>query len=228
MMQAYKSTFLAAAMLTTVACAGIRVETDYDPEATFATRGTYDWLDSAEIAEELEGISPFLERRIRRAVDLTMEFRGYQQELEGDVDFLVSAFVVAPDGYDVSRCPGGQASCRGQRVSIGFGIGHPYPYGFGYPWYGFHRPFSSNPWGYTYAYRIGFGYSWLPMYSRPSGSLPGTLVIDILDPVSGELVWRGWAEGALLRVSPADERQEYLDKIVARILEEFPPTPPSR
>lgn len=213
--------FFAAMVLTSVACAGIRIDSDYDPEATFATRGTYDWIDSAEIADELQQISPFLDRRIRRAVDVTMEYRGYQREVEGDVDYLVTAIVVAPEGYNVSRCPGG--SCGGVRFSVGVGVGHWYPYGFGYPWYGFHRPFGVYPWGYTHAYRVGFGPAWLPLYSSPAANLPGTLVIDIIGPASGELIWRGWAEGALLDMPDTEEQQQFLDKIVAQILEEFPP-----
>ena len=60
------------------------------------------------------------------------------------------------------------------------------------------------------------------MYEQPSDRMPGTLVVDVMDPTSNELIWRGWAEGALLDREVA-RSQEQVDDVVASILEKFPP-----
>jgi hypothetical protein len=52
---------------------------------------------------------------------------------------------------------------------------------------------------------------------------PGTLVIDVLDAASGDVVWQGLAKGALLDMPPAEELDAYMDEIVRRTLEGFPP-----
>lgn len=199
----------------------MRVDADYDPQASFDALRTYDWLDSAEITEELAAISPFLERRIRRAVDQALETRGFAGRAGGEVDFLVTAFVVAPTGSDVARCR--PPSCARPTVTLGVGFGYPYGYGLRYPWDRWRYPYVRYPWGYAYAYRIGFGYTWLPLYERPDGRLPGTLVIDVLDASSRELIWRGWAEGVLAELRGTAEQQGPLNEIVAEILERFPP-----
>jgi hypothetical protein len=53
--------------------------------------------------------------------------------------------------------------------------------------------------------------------------MAGTLVVDILDGESHELLWRGSAEGALLDTRRSDQPQEVIDKIVREVLKEYPP-----
>ncbi len=52
---------------------------------------------------------------------------------------------------------------------------------------------------------------------------PGTLVIDVIDPASGALVWQGLAKGALLDMPSGDELDAYVDQVVRRTLQGFPP-----
>jgi hypothetical protein len=53
--------------------------------------------------------------------------------------------------------------------------------------------------------------------------MAGTLVVDILEGESHEVLWRGSAEGALIDVRRSDQRQETIDKIVREVLKEYPP-----
>jgi hypothetical protein len=111
----------------------------------------------------------------------------------------------------------------GPSLSVWFGP--RYPFGFGRrssPWF-FGGPYWRNPWGYACAYRIGFGYGWLPLYDAPGGRLAGTLVIDILNGETHELLWRGSAEGALIDTRRSDQSQEEIDDIVREVLKRFPP-----
>jgi hypothetical protein len=52
------------------------------------------------------------------------------------------------------------------------------------------------------------------------GFREGTLVIDVVDPATDQMVWRGQASGGL-EDPPISEEQ--LDKIVRRVLDRFPP-----
>jgi hypothetical protein len=210
-----------ACALVLGACAGMRIDTDYDPEVAFGDFRTYAWLDSAEVAEDLAERSPFLERRIRRSVDKVLQERGYAYLPGVDADFHVTAFVVVPDRTGDAQRP--VPRWDAPLVSVHFGVIYPYAYGIGYPWHRYRYPYYRYPWGYASAYRVGFGYMWVPVYERPSGHLPGTVVIDVFDCRTDELVWRGWAEGALTDLRDRDETQAYLDEVVAKVLAEFPP-----
>jgi len=214
---------LAAAVAATGACAGVTYKSDYDPQATFTGLRTYDWLDSADVAEELASISPFLDRRIRRAVDQSMTGIGMVLRPDEEVDVLITAVVITPEGSHVAACSGPLAPCELQAVSVYMSFGYPYGYGFPGPWHWQGYPYRAYPWGYAYSYRIGFGYTWIPLQSQPGGRLPGTLIIDVFDGDSQELIWRGWAEGALAGMTDSDEQQAYVDQVVERILEDFPP-----
>ncbi len=214
---------LAAAVATTGACAGVTYKSDYDPQATLTGLRTYDWLDSADVAEELANISPFLDRRIRRAVDQSMAGIDMVLRPDEEVDVLITAVVITPEGSRVAVCSGPLAPCEVQAVSVYMSYGYPYGYGFPGPWHWGAYPYRAYPWGYAYSYRIGFGYTWIPLQSQPGGRLPGTLIIDVFDGDSQELIWRGWAEGALAGMTDSEEQQAYVDQVVGRVLEDFPP-----
>lgn len=53
--------------------------------------------------------------------------------------------------------------------------------------------------------------------------LEGSLVIDILDAESIELVWRGSAQAELTENATDDERDKRVKEAVAKMLEKFPP-----
>ncbi|WP_116544782.1 DUF4136 domain-containing protein [Pontibacter virosus] len=55
--------------------------------------------------------------------------------------------------------------------------------------------------GYSYAYMAGYRYSYgnaqLPGYRAVDLFKQGTLIVDVIDPKSKQLLWRGWTEGAI-------------------------------
>jgi len=70
---------------------------------------------------------------------------------------------------------------------------------------------------------LGSGYSgWRGGGSSDTGIgfREGTMVVDVVDPRTNTMVWRGQASGGL-EDPPISEEQ--LDKLVARILDRFPP-----
>jgi hypothetical protein len=52
----------------------------------------------------------------------------------------------------------------------------------------------------------------------------GTLVIDIFDNETKQLVWRGTGESKIQEISDPQERQARLDAAVRKIMETFPPS----
>lgn len=222
----------------TVGCASLRVGSDYDRDVSFAARETYDWVDSPEEdAQDVARVNPFIERRLRRAVDDELEFRGYRRVEDGPVDVLVSVSVL-------DAAEAGRAGVRlGFPLMVGFSFGFApafyYPgYGYGYRGY-----LGSSRYGrYGFGRRVAFG-SYRPYFGYPygygsfgpygyygggrTGSLeslaPGTFIIDIIDGDSGELIWRGWANGALSFAPDVDELPDFIGSVVHDIMEEFPP-----
>lgn len=51
----------------------------------------------------------------------------------------------------------------------------------------------------------------------------GTLLIDVIEPKSKQLIWRGSGQARIRRSSTPEQREERIDQAVAQILESFPP-----
>jgi hypothetical protein len=202
-------------------CSPYHVRTDYDDEVSFSEFRTFAWMDSTR-SREGEADNPFLERRVKRAVETVMMERGLTAAEGTQADVLVTAFVVGPSTYDrtASRWMG-----SGCGPSLSVWLAPRYSYGYRRRMSPFFYPSSyyANPWGYACSYRIGYGYGWLPLYGSPGRQMSGTLVVDILDREKHELLWRGTAEGALIDTRRSDQQQETIDKIVREVLKEYPP-----
>ena len=206
----------------TIGCGpSLRVRTDYDPEVSFRSFHVYAWSDSDGVGPDTT-MSPFLERRIRRAVDRSLAELGFEVTVFGNPDFLVTAFVVGPAEQATQWRTWRTAPC-GPVVTFGFGVGYPYGYSVHHHHWNWPTPYFQQPWGYVCSYQVGYGYLWLPVYEQPVERLAGTLMIDVLEPCTKELIWRGSAEGVVFASGQRSPTQEELDQIVGQILEEFPP-----
>ena len=254
-------TSIAVASLTlwVMGCSSVSYSEDFDRDVQVRASGTWAWQPLTEAQQEsLSEISPFLQRRIERAVSQELDGRGFKLVSDGPADYLLSAYALLPDRS--SRPSGSSTLSRFDvrarpplTVSVGFGVGfgHPYrfgsPYGFGgwgagfWPVLSYWNPYSwylGASWGWGRPYFGHRGYGWSPFFGYGMYSLggygpravigsgdrsPGTLVIDVLDAASGNVVWQGLAKGALLDMPPAEELDAYMDEIVRRTLAGFPP-----
>jgi hypothetical protein len=71
---------------------------------------------------------------------------------------------------------------------------------------------------------VGIGTSWVGPSHATTRTVPkGTLVIDVLEPETRKVVWRGWAKDTLTR--SGDPRGEIFEA-VSRILAQFPQASP--
>ena len=182
---------------------------------------TFAWMDSTRRREE-ETDNPFLERRVKRAVESVMTERGLTSTEASNADVLVTAFVMGPSAYDRSGSRWLGNAC-GPSLSVWFAPRSPFGFRQRYsPWF-FPASYWGSPWGYSCSYRIGYGYGWLPLYGSPGRQMAGTLVVDIMDREKHELLWRGSAEGALIDTRRSDQPQEAIDRIVREVLKEYPP-----
>ncbi len=159
-------------------------------------------------------------------------------------------------GSDRGSAPGyplAVAPRSGVNVSVGFG----HPYWFGFPYFGFWTPYFGYPLGFGYWNRFGYRYPFHgfgPYWRHPrfgfypgfgvgyttargvgypaagavSGLGFGTVVVDVTDARTDELVWRGWAEGALQEAPGTNQLTAYIDEVVTKIMKDFPPPNASR
>lgn len=74
---------------------------------------------------------------------------------------------------------------------------------------------TTEPYGYFY------GPYWMRMQTHVYPYREGTLIIDLMDPKTNNLVWRGWATVGLDMITP-EKTEEIVSRIVAKIFRKFP------
>ncbi|WP_165864959.1 DUF4136 domain-containing protein [Rufibacter latericius] len=74
--------------------------------------------------------------------------------------------------------------------------------------------------GYWYGYRYAYTYNRLYNTTTLQDYQQGTLILDVVDAKSNELIWRGSSETAASERSLTDEK---VQQIVSSILAKFPP-----
>ena len=79
----------------------------------------------------------------------------------------------------------------------------------------------------------GYGYGWYGGYGRGTAGVyrdtrveqyeEGTLLLDLIDPESMQLIWRGSATGRIRNDSTPEQREQRVREAVDAILARFPP-----
>ncbi len=220
-MRSFHATLSSFAVVALAGCATLQVETDYDPQVSLTQLSTYDWVDQeAEASGDPAVDSPLLQRHIRDAVESELGRMGYRKVTSETPDFRVAYSVMAEQE---SRIDG----------SYGYGSYGLGPYGFGS--YGYRGPYAYP----RSSYRGSFGFSlyggrYLRPYYGYSGAgyagagrvreyLQGTLVLDIIDVRTEEVIFRGWARKSLHSDPSPEKVRMYVTEAVEEILEDFPP-----
>ena len=74
------------------------------------------------------------------------------------------------------------------------------------------------------AYGMGGGLRWGGLATATSSTISvGTLVLDLYDPATKQLVWTGTATKTLDPSSNQDKNQKNLDKAMQKLLKDYPP-----
>lgn len=205
----FLSVFLVSVLMA--GCASVAVQSDFDESARFDRFETFAWIE-AENTQDVPG--PYredglLDKRILRAVTGQLQTLGYTEKGDGTPDF----YVVYRVGLE-------------EKTRNSYFDGYPYgygSYGFGVPYR--YRGFGHYGFGhYSYGhYGYGYGSGYRGSYGATTTYTEGTLVIDIIDATTDDLVWRGSA------VSPINDMaydRKDIQRAVEKILKEFPPPYP--
>ncbi len=242
-MKTSHATLSSFAVLALAGCATLQVQTDYDPEVSVTQLSTYDWVDQEAYATGVPAVdSPLLKRHIRDAVEGKLGRMGYRKvtsdtpELrgagEGELgriggpevlsdtpDFRIAYSLIAEER---SRVDGSYGYGGYGYGGFGpYGYGGPYGYSgsryrgsFGLSFYGgrYFRPYYGSYYGYP-----GAGYA-----GRVSEYLEGTLVLDITDVRTEQVIFRGWATKSLDSNPSPKQVRKYVTEAVDEILEDFP------
>ncbi len=145
-MKSLHATLSSFAVFALAGCAGLQVETDYDPEVSLTQLSTYDWVDQEVDAyasgdQEADAYatgdpaldSPLLKRHIRDAVEGELGRLGYRKVTSDTPDFRIAYSVTAEESYG----------------------------GYGYGGYGYGGPYGYR--GSSYRGSFGFSLVWWPI-----------------------------------------------------------------
>jgi hypothetical protein len=174
-------------------CAGLDVHYDFDREVDFALIQTYDWMSVPQKTQDNE----LTLKHMKSAVNKQLQAKGLTVT-SNNPDVLIALHGGKEKKVDVQEW--GYAYRDRDYYNTGPYYPHMYP-----------TPYPADPHGRenieyrrgtdTYEYEVG------------------TLIIDFVDAKKKELIWRGIATGV---VNP-NVTAEDIDRIVAKIMENYPP-----
>ena len=94
--------FLVCMMLALGGCSTLVIRTDYDPQADFSGLRTFAWATQTQASTgNIKLDNPFLDKRIRDAVDGQLVAKGFLKDTAGNPDFLLRYLVTIQEKTDV-------------------------------------------------------------------------------------------------------------------------------
>jgi len=180
-------------------CATVSVNTDYDSSADFSKLKTYQWASEGPSKtgdSRIDG-NTLLQNRIKNAVDADLTLKGFKKATMGTPDFLLNYHVSAKDKTDVQS----------------FG-----PTYYGGSYYGNHYGYAGGRHDFAGSYPM-HGSSGVTTYHYTEG----TLLIDIIDPSTKHLIWRGTGTKIVNPDASSEQKRQTVNDAVQKILTTFPP-----
>ena len=199
-MKSFHATLSSFAVFALAGGATLQGQTNYDSEVSVQL-STYDWVDQEAEARGHPAVdSPLLQRHLRDAVESELGKMGYRKATSGTPDFRIAYSVIAEE--------------KSRIIDYGYGS---YGYG-GFGRYGRYGGFSGYGGYGSYGYP-GAGYAGA---GRVREYLRVTLVLDIIDVRTEEVVFREWERKSLRSDPSAKKVRKFVTKAVEEILEDFP------
>ena len=197
----------AAAVVLVTACATVRVREDYNPSAPFPAYKTFAIKPGAVSNEYPLWNSPLVGERVKKAITGELTRRGLRE---------------APDQPDlIATWNAGSRTYVEPYPWWGWGWGLGYGPGWGaWGWGGGWGPGYGPGWG-----AWGWG-GWGPGYPGYGGYAytEGTLVVDLVDAKTNQVVWRGYAQTSYAPDELGGRKgEEKVAKVVEKIFARFPP-----
>lgn len=177
-------------------CSSLTLRTDYDEKIDFSSFKTYRWhTENQHNIASLKYLDHILDQRIRAEINAELQQKGYIKVDSGPVDFWINYSVVVKEKADIRTYNN---------------------YNGMYPGYGYGRPYGYYGGGMAMSYSTGSNTE-VTYYNQ------GTLLIDILNPATDQLMWRGAADGRLPKSSDRKKSDKLVKAYVSKILSDFPP-----
>jgi hypothetical protein len=124
-----------ACLLLSLGCSGPDIHYDYDAKTRFPDLHSYDWYapDPSAQAQAWGVKNPFMDARVRRAVESVLAEKHFQKETVADPDFLVTYYpAYGPRWVGPGQVGVGMAfGFRGPGLGVGVAgpVGGPDPHG---------------------------------------------------------------------------------------------------
>ncbi|WNO08621.1 DUF4136 domain-containing protein [Teredinibacter sp. KSP-S5-2] len=176
----------------------VAVNSDFDRDYDFNSLRTFSWHTPNVFNEKSEKYlnNDILDDRIRGNVNEQLSTKQMRLVDDGQADFWVNYSITTEPRIDVKTYNTYQGYYSSWRY-----------YGAG-----------------TFRYAtIGMPYTDSVVENKLQYYELGTFVLDVIDPKTGKLIWRGTASGKVPRDLSADEKERVVKNVVSRILEDFPP-----
>ncbi|MDX5345817.1 MAG: DUF4136 domain-containing protein [Hymenobacteraceae bacterium] len=168
----------------------VKVNTAYDQNARFETYKTYNWYQPNPAAAA-QSIQPYTD-------NLHNHIRkAIEQELNKKGLQKTSANPDLLVAYDVS------IPHQARRP-----VSQPLPADFGYSY------------AWLMGYRYDYSHTAIPNYQPVSTYKPNTIIVDLIDANTRELVWRGWVEEV---VEDYNATYKTVENYVDDIIDTYPP-----
>ena len=179
-------------------CSTMQVGSDYNPEADFSGMQAYAWSPGPQgVTDDPRIDDDILEERIRGAIDAQLALQGFTKASGDAPDFLVGFHAAVSSKLEVTA------------------INQHYGYAPGWGASGFH-------YGGGGGYR-NYVWGWEPPSTNVRSFDQGSLIIDVVDPDSDQLIWRGTAQAEVNFGDDQGKREKRIQDAVAKILKKFPP-----
>ncbi len=199
------SLFLIAGLM---GCSTALVKSDFDRDVDFAGHQTFAWAPPPQKSDSgYYAQNSLLEKRLQNAVEREFAAKGFRKQITGTPDFLITYRVDFDDKLEVS-------SHGYDYWSAYYGGYWPDYYGLGFSYWPGYYSFGFRS---RYYHRPGF-YGTEEPYLREYKEV--TLTLDLLNPETKALIWRGWYVD---EVEDVNLQEEKITEAVKRILEKFPP-----
>ncbi len=183
-------------ILSLSGCASL-VKTEVDNQASFSKYKTFRWLaPDIKVGKNPRYNSDLIDRNIRQAVEQGFAQRGILRD-NAEPDLLVQYHTYTE---------------RKEQSYSNYNYGPYYPY-MGWGRMGWGR------WGWGMPY---YGSGWGNGDNRSTTITEGTLVLDVVDARTKELIWRGSIQG---EVDNANQLQRRAEKAAEAIMKKYPIAP---
>jgi hypothetical protein len=172
----------------------ISVSSIHDQDAVFTDLETYDWMpEPRERTDDPRIEDEALNTRIRTTVEAQLTVNGFRKRTSGEPDFYIGYHAALDDRLDIEDINAYYNYAAAPGMSTGL-----------------HTAVAG---GWVYA----------GSNTKVREYAIGTLVLDIVEPGTRNLLWRGTAQAEIEKKDSADKREQRLKTAVRMMLSGFPP-----